>query len=263
MSGNMKKFIYILLVFVLPLSASAQGATVEPVVTFSKDSADNAYSQERYADAIEAYEGLIAANGGSLDLHYNLGNAYYRFKEIGKAILNYERALKHDPTDANARFNLEVANKMMKDELPESEELFFAGWSDSVVNLFSITTWTLIGMLSFVLMLGCIFVYIFKSGTMRKVSLYVSLVSLSIVIVANLSALSLHNSMNDDTMAIVMKEEVILRSSPDLSGTELLKVHEGRKVKTLGNPVQGWVEVEVDNGNIVVGWVSADEIEKI
>lgn len=263
MSGNMKKFIYILLVFVLPLSASAQGATVEPVVTFSKDSADNAYSQERYADAIEAYEGLIAANGGSLDLHYNLGNAYYRFKEIGKAILNYERALKHDPTDANARFNLEVANKMMKDELPESEELFFSGWSDSVVNLFSITTWTVIGMLSFVLMLGCIFVYIFKSGTMRKVSLYVSLVSLSIVIVANLSALSLHNSMNDDTMAIVMKEEVILRSSPDLSGTELLKVHEGRKVKTLGNPVQGWVEVEVDNGNIIVGWVSADEIEKI
>ena len=71
----MKRFIYILLAFVLPLSASAEEIVVEPAMVFSKDSADNAYAQENYADAIEAYEGLIAANGGSLDLHYNLGNA--------------------------------------------------------------------------------------------------------------------------------------------------------------------------------------------
>lgn len=259
----MKRIIYVLLFIVFPLSASATVDVNRPDVALSKDSADKAYSEERYTDAIAIYEGLIQKNGGSLDLHYNLGNAYYRDKEIGKAILNYERALKFDPTDDNAKFNLEVANKMIKDELPESEEVFFLSWFDSLVNIFGITAWSVIGLLAFMAMLGAILLYIFKSGSLRKVALYVSIFSFVLALIANLSALSLYNTANDDTKAIVLKEELVLRSSPDLSGTELLKVHEGRKVKILDSPVKDWVEIEVDNGKLIVGWVPFDAIERI
>ena len=40
----------------------------------------------------------IAADGPSTVVYYNLGNAYYRNDNIGKAVVAYERALRIDPT---------------------------------------------------------------------------------------------------------------------------------------------------------------------
>ncbi len=42
-------------------------------------------------------------------LFYNLGNAYFRTGDLGRAILNYERALALDPSQPEARANLQLA----------------------------------------------------------------------------------------------------------------------------------------------------------
>lgn len=253
----MKRVIYILLMLILSLSVNAENSGL------TKQAGDNAYSEERYADAIEVYEQLIETYGGSFDLYYNLGNAYYRDKEIGKAILNYEKALRYAPTDKDAKFNLNIAQKMMKDELPETDEVFFIEWFNTFVNMFSITTWAILGMLSFALMLCFILIYKFRPAMIHKFSLSLIIIFLVFTLISNLSALCQYNATSDNSEAIVMKEELVLRSSPDFSGTELFKVHEGRKVRILDNPVKDWVEVEVDNGKLIVGWVPVDAIERI
>ena len=51
----------------------------------------------------------MASEGESADIYYNLGNSYYKNKNIAKAVLNYERALLMNPGDADIRFNLEMA----------------------------------------------------------------------------------------------------------------------------------------------------------
>ncbi len=263
----MKRLLYIFLLALLPLATAISGENVQAeegsAPTISKADGDRAYSEERYQDAIAVYEELIGKDGGSLELHYNLGNAYFRDNEIGKAILNYERALKFDPTDENAAFNLEFAQSRMKDKLPESDTFFLTEWFTSFVGIFNITVWAVIGIATFVLMLTGIAVYIFSAGTARKLGLTTAIVSLFITVVANLSALSLYNIKTNDSYAIVIKEEVTLKSSPDASGTDLIKVHEGRKVKVLDKSIGKWTEVEVDNGKLIVGWVRSSSIESI
>ena len=67
--------------------------------------------------------------------------------------------------------------------------------------------------------------------------------------------------MSDRSHAIVMKEEASLKSTPNNSGTVLIKVHEGRKVKIADDTMSDWKEIELEDGT--VGWVPSSVIERI
>ena len=98
----MRAIIYFILML-LPCTAAAQ------VGAMSKEVGDSAYANGDYQAAIDVYQAILADNSVSPEIFYNLGNAYYKTSEIGKAILNYERALLLDPSDSDIRFNLELA----------------------------------------------------------------------------------------------------------------------------------------------------------
>nr|HRC92571.1 tetratricopeptide repeat protein [Bacteroidia bacterium] len=68
--------------------------------------ANNLYLKQSYFQAIEKYEQLISDNIISFEVYYNLGNAYYKTGNYTKAILNYERAKKIKPDDADVTLNL-------------------------------------------------------------------------------------------------------------------------------------------------------------
>lgn len=55
-------------------------------------------------------------------IYYNIGNAYFRADDIGRAILNYRRAEQFTPNDPNIQQNLSYARKRRKDDLDETEE---------------------------------------------------------------------------------------------------------------------------------------------
>jgi tetratricopeptide (TPR) repeat protein len=55
-------------------------------------------------------------------LYYNIGNAYFRIKDIGRAILNYRRAMQYIPNDPNLRQNLEFAREKRRDRIKEKQK---------------------------------------------------------------------------------------------------------------------------------------------
>jgi len=72
------------------------------------------YSQGRFEDAISSYEGLLETGFESGNLYYNLGNAYFNQGFSGKAILNYLRAKRFIPKDADLKSNLDYARSRIK-----------------------------------------------------------------------------------------------------------------------------------------------------
>ena len=81
--------------------------TVCPVCAQKKQQADSAYAAGNYVEAARIYEESVKT-GVSSDLYYNLGNAYYRLNDLPRAILNYERALRMEPANGDASYNLEL-----------------------------------------------------------------------------------------------------------------------------------------------------------
>ena len=256
---NMKNYIYILILMAMPFVMSAQTVVK---AEFSKAMGDSAYSQGRYDDAIRIYETVIENYGCSADIYYNLGNAYYRNNMIGKAVLNYERALRMDPADKDTKANLEFVQTRTKDEVVEQYELFIVAWFKAVVNSLGITVWAVMAVIAFIVMLLSLLLFFFNSrAALRRTAFLLAVFSIFVTVFANIAASYIYNYMNDDSEAIVMKEEAYLKSTPDNSGTELIKVHEGRKVKFVDDSMRDWKEVELEDGT--VGWLPASAIERI
>ena len=83
------------------------------------------YKQGKYEEAVERYTKALNTTDLNLEgqAHYNLGNTYYRMGDYQNAIKSYENSLKVNPEDINAKFNLELARKMLKEQIkPEQQD---------------------------------------------------------------------------------------------------------------------------------------------
>ena len=77
------------------------------------EAANGAYQNGKYEEAKVGYLQLVRAGQYSADLFYNLGNAWFKLGDQGRAILNYERALLLNPRLDEAAANLRTAFKIV------------------------------------------------------------------------------------------------------------------------------------------------------
>ena len=96
-----------------------------------------------YAQAVLHYERLIKEEGiRNGQLYYNLGNAYLLKGDVGRAILNYRRAERLNPSDADLAKNLSFARgkRIDKVEVKAKEQvlktLFFWHYDFSIAARF-------------------------------------------------------------------------------------------------------------------------------
>ena len=264
----MKKIIYILL-FLVPFNLLAQDSipVAGRVITANgeianKQMADDAYAKGDYVSAIAIYEDILQNKGEAADIYYNLGNAYFRNDEIAKSILNYERALLLSPGDDDIRFNLTLANSKIVDKVSEGYQIFFINWLHSLINTFSMTTWALTGIVSFVILLTALLLFLFNSSiTIRKVGFATAIVMLFITIFANIAAYNQYENITNREEAIILAPSVTAKSTPSESGTSLFVIHEGRKVRITDDTMNSWKEIELEDGT--VGWIPSTTLERI
>ena len=95
------------LIALLFCAGSAASAIAQPNAEFAK--ANQEYARGNFKEAIASYEALVRADQWNANLFYDLGNAYFRTRDFGRAILNYERALALDPRHPEADANLRIA----------------------------------------------------------------------------------------------------------------------------------------------------------
>ena len=230
--------------------------------SFTKADADKAYQENKYAEAIKMYENILATQGESAVVYYNLGNSYFKEKNMAKAVLNYERALLLNPGDADIRFNLDMARSKTVDQITPATEVFIVTWINSLTNMQSERGWAKIGIVSFICLLVGLALYIFsKRLFVRKIGFIGAVVLLVVTVCANLFARQQENELMDRTGAIVMSPTVTVKSTPDKSGTELFVLHEGTKVFVEDNSMKGWKEIRLEDGN--KGWIPTEAIEII
>jgi tetratricopeptide (TPR) repeat protein len=223
--------------------------------------AETCYTNADFETAASLYEGLLAENGPDFNLYYNLGNTYYRSKDLAKAILNFERALRLNPSDRDTRFNLELCQARTIDKIEPLGEFLISRWFRNLGNLMNSNGWAVTGLLCFVLLIASLTAYFFsRHSWLKKTGFYVGVVSLILCILALYYTTKTYQAAAYPDQAIIMAPTVTVKSSPDQSGTDLFSLHEGTKV-TITNEIGSWNEIELQDGN--VGWVPASSMEVI
>jgi Flp pilus assembly protein TadD len=66
------------------------------------------YTDGKFADAAQKYQAATDTGFKNWILEYNLGNAYWRAGQIGKAVLHYERAFRMNAGQADVIYNLDL-----------------------------------------------------------------------------------------------------------------------------------------------------------
>ena len=197
----------------------------------------------------------------SAALYYNLANAYFKQGELGKALLNYNRASRIAPSDEDIRHNQEYAEKMTKDSIEKLPEFFLSTWLRQVRGAMSCTAWTILSLVMLVVALTMGLVYLLSQRmSLRKVGFYTMAIAALLFVVSSAFALSQRNMLINRTEAIVMSSAASVKSSPDRSATELFVLHEGTKV-SIGETIDGWAEVRIADGR--KGWIEDKRIERI
>ncbi len=235
--------------------------SINTTSTVSKAIGDSAYLNDDYVTAAQVYETLLT-NGEAADLYYNLGNSYYKSGEIAKAILNYERALLLEPGNADIRFNLEMAKAKTVDKIDVVPEIFFVSWIKTLINTQSVDAWSYCGIVFFILFIITLYFFVFsKSVSIKKISFFSGLLCALIVICANIFAAEQKKRLLDRENGIIMTPNVVVRSTPSESGTNLFVLHEGRKVQIKDSSMREWKEIRLEDGK--VGWIPTTAIEII
>lgn len=251
----MKKTLLILPVLLISLCALA---ATDPQ---SEKQAEEFYREGKYNEAAEIYRKLRASGMESAILYYNLGNCYYKLGENTQAILNYERALLLDPSDASARYNLKMAQQAIVDKIEVLPELFLVRWYKGFVGYFSADQWGYISVTLFILFLvmAALFFYSPSVG-IKKTGFVVGIIAFCLTVGTMFFAMQQDKKVTDREYAIITTPSVTVKGAPDNSGTSLFLSHEGLKVRVIGQ-LGDWYNIRMADGN--EGWVAKGDLEKI
>jgi len=220
--------------------------------------AEKAYDSKKYKEAIKSYEELVSSGYKSYELYYNLGNAYYRDKQLGKAIYNYELARKLNPNDEDVRINLGIAAAKTIDKIDSKENFFISAVKSNLLSSFSTRGWAWINVICVISF--CAFVYLFISSSrilFKRISFVLALILLIGSVSTYFLGYSAVKSKYDNKFAIVTSTETKVMNEPTASASSKFSLHEGTKIRIVDNNGD-WVLIKLDNGN--EGWVKLSDV---
>jgi hypothetical protein len=225
---------------------------------------NEAYLHGDYGAAAAAYEQLDRQQVVSPELTYNLGNAYYRQGQLGRAIWAWERALALDPDADDARYNLEQARKVaarrVRDKLEGADR--DPVWIRVVNQLpVSTETWLFVVLdVVFFVALGLRF-YRRRSLAPDEGSAWGAVAAILGVAAALAGALLVGRVALDRVpFAIVLGDEVHVKEGADPNYRTSFDVHAGLRVRLLDRD-SDWVRIHRANG--LEGWVRDRDVGRL
>ena len=237
------------MVAILCAGAGSLQATEDPA--FSK--ANQAYSEGRFQEAVDGYESLVQSGRWNANLFYNLGNAWFRLGDFGKAILNYERALALDPHHPEASANLRVA----RDEA-RALELRKDGIERYVARA-TPTQYSVAAAIAFWFVLfGVTRLFLSRRPSAGQTALIACA-----VVVCAVSAFALYrleNGAQGRALAIVTGKDIEARLATADSASSILTLPAGSEIKVLSERGD-WVYAALPNDQR--GWIPAKAVERV
>jgi tetratricopeptide (TPR) repeat protein len=216
-------------------------------------SASVLYDAGKYADAAAAFERITPKTAAVL---FNLGNAHFRLEQLGRAVLDYERARQLAPTDPDILANLRFAEERLgvaEVNLPTKPGARF--W-ESITGRRTIGQWArheVAGVwLTVLLLAGAIWWPRLRTGlVIFAVVAGGWLVLTSAILVWRTTA---------PPAAIVLTGQTEARFAPLEDATVHFQLGEGTKVCIREDRGQWWL---VDRADGQQGWIKSDAVERV
>jgi len=219
--------------------------------------AGSAYQSGDYDKAISLYENLLSGKIEGGDVYYNLGNAYLKKSEVGKAILNYTRAGQYIPRDSDLTANDRYAHTLMKQSdakaclspfVQEVLRLFGAISLKEAIGIFFILYYLLVALI--------IYVAIKRRG--RILTIVIAIIVAASLVIAAIPVID--KAYFTERGAITVSSVIDVKKEPYDEAAVAFPIYAGMKVYVLKEGL-GWLKVQRPDGR--TGWVPVKGIENL
>jgi tetratricopeptide (TPR) repeat protein len=215
------------------------------------EAANEAYQKGKYEEAKVDYLQLAGRREYSADLFYNLGNAWFKLGDQGRAILNYERALVLDPRLEEARSNLQTALKIAGNEDQPTLRERIGVYADYFPLIASIAFW---------IAAFCLLPAARKGG--RFLPLWRSLCIAFAFISAGSAGMSfwVGSGSRDANQALIVESATDLKYGPAVTARPVESLQIGQKIQLISERGD-WTFCRASTDNL--GWILTRKAERV
>jgi tetratricopeptide (TPR) repeat protein len=225
-------------------------AVVAADISSEFDSANKLYGQGKFSEAVSAYEKMAQSGSVSAAVYFNLGNAFFKSGEVGRAIAAYRQAEKIAPRDPDVRANLQfIRNQIQGPTLSPSR------WQHWLATL-TVNEWAILASAALWLWLVALVVIQFRPGLKQSLRSFlwlggVATIALGVCLGAAWSNASVQT-------AIVVVHDASVRSGPLEEAASAFTVHDGAELSVLDTK-DDWILIRADDRHI--GWLKREQAE--
>jgi tetratricopeptide (TPR) repeat protein len=219
------------------------------------------YGQDKYAEAISAYNKILEQGYESGVLYYNLGNAYYRLGKFGYSRLYYEKAKKLLKNDDDLNHNLQLLRLKLVDKIKEPPKFILYRWRDALLDLFNMSfyTWMVAILFWLSILLAIIRLSLKRQYKLDSIETIHKIILIIFVFFLFIFMQKVYFVETNES-AVVIETTVTIYAEPNVHGTEVFVLHEGTKVK-VERKSGNWYEIRLADGKS--GWVENKNLETI
>jgi hypothetical protein len=226
--------------------------------------ANGLYESGQFGRAAQVYEQLVGQGYVDSALFYNLGNAYYKQGDPGRAIINYRRAQQPAPRDPDIQANLALARAQTVDRVEASDDGgLFSQLGEAMQSRFTLDELAMAALAVWVLF---VFLLILRStarsGSRWRKGLQYGLVAVTVVLVVSVLALGgLLYVGSGESAGVIVAPVVDVTSGPGAQYVTTFSLHNGAEVNLLETR-GSWVRLALPGGELE-GWVPRSAVEAV
>jgi tetratricopeptide (TPR) repeat protein len=233
----------------------AQADLASATALFQKG--NQSYEDGRFEQAVEEYEKILNLGVKNFRVFYNLGNAYFRQNQLGKAVLNYRRALALEPRDEDVQANLSFAKLFTLDKIEEQKINPLSNLLHWFLDLWSLDELALLSSLFYTLSMALGILMIFRRSRRYLRIGFVAFLILLAIFGSSLFAKIYFESLD---YGVVIVLQVQVRSGPGDDYILQFTGHEGLEFR-VDEEAEGWYRISLPNG--IRGWIPEETVEII
>ncbi|MBJ92860.1 MAG: hypothetical protein CMP23_00135 [Rickettsiales bacterium] len=208
------------------------------------------YDGGDYPGAAACFSNQEARGNHNGHLLYNLGNALQQAGDLGPAILAYRRGQLFLPRDGDLKANLKSAREKARDDLaPPGKRHPLAATLLAPYDSLSAAELLLTGTFCWGLLFGLLSWRAWRNEALLTLPV-AALTALALLTLGGHLARSYQVKVLPE--AVVLAEQVTLRSGRDLRSVELARLHEGAELSVLSQQAE-WTQVRLSTGQR--GWL--------
>jgi tetratricopeptide (TPR) repeat protein len=238
------------LLFAVSAWFSLAYAIADASESITLEKANQAYRQGKFEEARANYLQLISSGVVAPELFFNLGNAWLKEGEQGRAILNFRRSLVLNPNFTAAQQNLDSVLRSVGNVEEHSLYTWLALRSDFWLALTTTFFW-----------LNAIVILLWVANRRFRTAGKLVLLLIAPVFILSLAAtLWVGDGMKDPNLAVVVDQSADVRYGPATSARTALTMGAGQELRLIeerGN----WTLCRLSSG--LTGWIPSQSVERI